>query len=72
MRDIQIRACGDYEADRARRPLYHDGTPRPEWARLSSIARESWIKGAARDLQNEALDHLLDDPWPNGRDEGAR
>lgn len=32
----------DYEADLARRPLYHDGSPRPAWEQLSEIAKWSW------------------------------
>lgn len=31
-----------YERDLARRPRYHDGTPRVSWERLSDIARWSW------------------------------
>lgn len=32
----------DYEADRANRPHYHDGQPRPTWEQLSEVARWSW------------------------------
>jgi hypothetical protein len=31
-----------YERDRAKQPLYHDGTRRPAWADLWSVARLSW------------------------------
>ena len=34
----------DYEADRARRPFYHDGVPRPTWERLRDEAQDTWIK----------------------------
>jgi hypothetical protein len=33
-----------YEADRAKRPLYHDHTPRPSWDDLSAIAKRSWVQ----------------------------
>ena len=33
-----------YEADRARRPAYHDGQPRKEWHELDAIARHSWTR----------------------------
>lgn len=32
----------DYEAEVAARPTYHDGTPRPTWDKLGSLARLSW------------------------------
>jgi hypothetical protein len=32
----------EYEADVAKRPLYHDGKPRKTWGQLSDIARWSW------------------------------
>ena len=35
-----------YEADVARRPKYHDGTPRKTWDQLDAVARWSW--GRAR------------------------
>lgn len=31
-----------YERERAARPTYHDGSPRPAWGALSAIARYSW------------------------------
>ncbi len=31
-----------YEADCARRPLYHDGKPRKTWDQLGTIERSSW------------------------------
>lgn len=34
----------DYERDRASRPHYHDGSPRPCWANLSDIAKWSWMR----------------------------
>lgn len=36
----------DYEADLARRPLYHDGTPRKTWDQLGDLERWSWERGA--------------------------
>ncbi len=32
----------DYEADVAKRPLYHDRTPRKAWHQLCAIAKWSW------------------------------
>ncbi len=32
----------DYERDVARKPTYHDGTPRKQWHELSTIAQWSW------------------------------
>lgn len=37
-----ITGAAAYEAHRALVPLYHDGTNRPSWDNLSSIARWSW------------------------------
>jgi hypothetical protein len=31
-----------YEADVAKRPLYHDGMKRPKWDQLSDTAKLSW------------------------------
>lgn len=31
-----------YEADVARKPLYHDGTPRKTWDQLGEIEQWSW------------------------------
>lgn len=33
-----------YEADVAKTPLYHDGTPRPTWDNLREIGRWSWSR----------------------------
>jgi hypothetical protein len=31
-----------YEADVAKRPTYHDGTPRKTWAQLGDLERSTW------------------------------
>lgn len=33
-----------YEADVARRPTYHDGTPRKTWDRLGPLERSTWAR----------------------------
>lgn len=33
-----------YEADLAKRPLYHDGTPRPTWDKLRPLGKWSWSR----------------------------
>ena len=33
-----------YEADCRAKPLYHDGTKRPAWDALWSLAQWSWIR----------------------------
>lgn len=33
-----------YEADLAKRPTYHDGTPRPTWEKLSEVGKWSWSR----------------------------
>lgn len=33
-----------YEADLAKRPAYHDGTPRKPWAQLGELERSTWEK----------------------------
>lgn len=38
----------DYEADLARRPTYHDGTPRKQWHELDAVSRWSWERGAQK------------------------
>ena len=37
-----------YEADVARKPLYHTGQKRPKWEDLSDIARQSWERGEGK------------------------
>ena len=37
-----------YDRDVARRPNYHDGTPRKQWDELSDIARWSWNRPQTR------------------------
>jgi hypothetical protein len=32
----------EYEADVARRPRYHDGTPRKSWPELGEVEKWSW------------------------------
>lgn len=32
----------EYESDLARRPVYHDGTPRKTWAQLGDLERSTW------------------------------
>lgn len=34
-----------YEADVARRPTYHDGTPRKTWSQLCQAVQDSWKRG---------------------------
>lgn len=48
-----------YAADCKRRPTYHDGSPRKEWARLPAIARESWERSAP-DPDQERIDRMTD------------
>ena len=40
---MQAKSPGQiaYETDLARCPVYHDGTPRPSWARLARIFPEA-------------------------------
>lgn len=38
------RGKTEYEADVAKRPTYHDGTPRKTWEQLLEIARSTWRK----------------------------
>ena len=33
-----------YESELMIKPHYHDGTKRPEWAKLSDVAKWSWHK----------------------------
>jgi hypothetical protein len=44
--ELSARDLGkrDYEADCARQPLYHDGTPRPAWERLPALTQWTWWK----------------------------
>ena len=41
MIDYKIGQAG-YEADVARRPVYHDGTPRKPWHMLPAWVQWSW------------------------------
>ena len=34
----------EYEADVARRPTYHDGSPRKPWSRLGVVEKWSWAR----------------------------
>lgn len=45
--DREAKGRALYEADVARRPLYHDGVPRPKWERLRDFAQETWMKEPA-------------------------
>jgi len=36
------KAQAEYEADVAKHPNYHDGTPRKAWSDLGSIEQWSW------------------------------
>ncbi len=42
----QAKCAGQiaYEADVAKRPLYHDGTPRKPWTQLGDVEKWSWIR----------------------------
>lgn len=39
---VRVPGQQAYEADVAAQPVYHDGTPRKTWDRLSPVARWSW------------------------------
>ena len=50
-RDVVLQARADagraaYEDDVARRPTYHDGSPRRAWGALDPVARWSWSRPA--------------------------
>lgn len=49
--EIMLAARQAYEADVARKPLYHDGTRRALWAELSEIAQRSWIERIKRSAE---------------------
>ncbi len=44
MTAAEERGRAAYEADRAARPHYHDGVPRPRWDQLRDFAQETWMK----------------------------
>ncbi len=39
-----LRGQAAYEASLAACPTYHDGSPRPAWEKLCTVARQSWEK----------------------------
>lgn len=55
-----------YEADVSRCPLYHDGSPRVGWDRLSAVARWSWERNPT------PRDHSAGHPTGDDRDTGWR
>lgn len=55
--DPNLTGRDAYEADRALRPNYHDGTPRPPWEALDEYAKWSWLR-PLRDSTRTGFDAL--------------
>lgn len=43
-----------YEADVARRPIYHDGSARKRWEQLDAVMQWSWERPDGGDRENPA------------------